>query len=97
LEGKPKAEKSKGIVNDRPQGKIPDKGGGFGGRMAAADEVDVKLLEYLDTDGGTPELLPGFLDQGLCDGTLAKSVEIVAVEEDIGIEKSFSGHGLDRG
>jgi hypothetical protein len=65
--------------------------------MAVAHEVNVKFLQHLNTDGGSPELLPPFFYQNLRNGSLGSCVEIVAVEKNIGIEKALNGHGLDRG
>jgi hypothetical protein len=65
--------------------------------VTTADEIDVKLLQDLHADGAVPDSRPAFFDQSQRNQSLGRSVEIISIQQDIGVEKAFSGHGLDRG
>ena len=68
--------------------KSVDQGGCFFDGMAFADEIDVEFLQHLHADGGEPGLKPCLLDEGLGDVALFRSIKIVAVKQDIRIQKT---------
>jgi hypothetical protein len=90
-------EEGKGVGDDGPRGEVIDEtGSGFGG-LAGADEIDKKLLEDLHADGGPSGRNKGLADDGCGLFTLFSGVEVVGVEEDVGIEELLSGHGSPLG
>lgn len=84
------------IVDDKPMGKIRDKSGSLFCGMPLADEIEVEFLQHLHADTGATKLNPRLLDEGLGNEALCRGVEIVAVKQNIRIQKALSGHGFDR-
>jgi len=74
-------------IHDRPAGVIPDDFARFGLRDTALLEVEVHYLENLETDSRFAQRSPGLLNQPERYSALGWSIQVVGVEEDIGVEK----------
>ena len=89
-EGMPK--KLSGIVYDRPDGQVLDNATSLRGFPSLAKEIDIKLLQDLNTYGDTSEVVPTYFQKDGGYFTLRTSFAIVSVEKDIGVQEAFSGH-----
>lgn len=90
-------EKIESVVHDRPGRKVAHDLGCLCWGDALSDEVDVHFLKDLHTDGRFTWSAPALLDQSQRHRALGGSIEVVGVEEDVGVEKSSGAHALDRG
>ncbi len=63
--------------------------------MTYAYKIDLEFLKHLDADGGAARIPPSRLNQGFGDETFRGGLQIVAVEQNIGVEESFNGHDFD--
>ena len=65
--------------------------------MATADKIYMKFLQYMHADRGATGFEPGILDQFLGAFALCRCVEVIALKQNIGVEKPFNVHELGHG
>ena len=85
-------KKLPGIVDDGPDGQVLDNATSLCGFSSLAKEIDIKLLQDLNTYGDTSKAVPTYFQKDGGYFTLRTSFAIVSVEKDIGVQEAFSGH-----